>query len=356
MTAVKSTGIRVDERLAEAERKLAFYEDVLRSLPAGLIITDEQERIVFCNPLADRIRGVGQRVGRSVAECHPERSRKALGKVFDRFRSTDEARQHPLVIERANGWRVQYARIGSPEGEFRGVVWMAQDVRRQKVLEEQLVHQEKLSGLGRMAAKLAHEVKNPLNIIAGAVHNLTSRVSADPASREMLEIVSNQLGRLGGLIDHLREVTRPLRPNPQKTDVGKLLRETLRPSGSGVRLTVPPSLPEVNLDPELFRRLVNNGVENAVWAAGPRGRVTLEVSMDTKPEGEWLEIEIRDDGPGFPQAVFDHLFEPFVTTRPDGTGLGLVIMREVCRLHGGDLEVSNPPEGGARVVARLVSR
>ena len=335
--------------------RVALLEDVIRCLPAGLIVTDEEQRIVACNPLADHIRGVGQRVGQSVAECHPERSRQALDSVYERFRSGPIEKQHPIVIERSNGWQVQYARISREDGSFRGIAWLASDIARLKRLEEQLVHQERIAGIGRMAAKLAHEIKNPLNIMAGALHNIP-REGMDEEPAEMLALVREQTERIRSVVDHMREVTRPLRPEVRPTVLHRLVRETVRALGEQVELSVPESLPEVTVDPELIRRLLVNGVDNARRAAGAGGTVTLSANVETGTDGEWVVLEIEDDGPGFPEHVLDHLFEPFLTTRPDGTGLGLVIMREVCRLHRGELSVENLSGGGARVTARLAAR
>lgn len=343
-----------DEIEALRER-VALLEDVIRCLPAGLIVTDEEQRIVACNPLADKIRGVGQRVGQSVAECHPERSRQALDSVYERFRSGPIEKQHPIVIERSNGWQVHYARISREDGSFRGIAWLANDIARLKRLEEQLVHQERIAGIGRMAAKLAHEIKNPLNIMAGALHNIR-RDGLDEESAEMLSMVREQLERIRGVVDHLREVTRPLRPEVRPISLRRLLRDTVKAVGIPVSLSVSESVPEVTVDPELVQRLLVNALDNARRAAGEHGSVRLRARVDTGTDGEWLTLEIEDDGPGFPEAVLDHLFEPFLTTRPDGTGLGLVIMREVCRLHRGELSVENLPDGGARVTARLAAR
>lgn len=344
--------------VAALHERIEFLEDILRCLPAGLIVIDDAQKIAFCNPMADEIRGVGKRVGGAVADCHPERSQHALEAVLERFRKGEAGKHHPIVIERANGWQVHYARITASDGAYRGIVWLANDISRQQKLQQQLVHEERVAGLGRMAAKLGHEVKNPLNIIAGAVHNLAASRELSDSSREMLEIVTTQLGRLESLVDHLREVTRPLRAQSRPTDVVRLMKGTVAALAgrATVELRIPQPLPEVSVDPELFERLLLNALDNALRATGDAGLVTVSASLDTRPEGEWLVLEISDDGPGVPQAVLDHLFEPFLTTRPDGTGLGLVIMREVCLLHGGELAVHNLPEGGAQVVARLRSR
>jgi len=341
----------------ELARRLSLLEDVFRCLPAGLIVIDDEENIVACNPLADEIRGVGERIGGPVAECHPGRSRSALKTVLHRFRDGSPDVQHPIVLERANRWEVSYSRVTGSDGAYRGIVWLAHDIARQKQLQQQLLHQERISGLGRMAAKLAHEVKNPLNIIAGAVHNLRS-ASEDEMSSEMIEIIDQQLLRLQGLIDHLREATRPLKPQRRACDAIRIVRDVVRamPEGRRVQLDLAAREHEVTIDPELLERLLMNGIANAVRAAGPEGNVTVRASFEVEEKGEWLSIEFIDDGPGFSREVLNHLFEPFVTTRPDGTGLGLVIMREICLLHAGDLKVANPAEGGARVTARLLTR
>jgi len=347
--------------LGALQSRLALLEDVFRCLPAGLIVIDEQENIAICNPLADEIRGVGERVGGPVDQCHPSRSRKALQMVLRRFRDGSPDVGHPIVLERANRWEVSYSRVTGGDGAFRGIAWLAHDISRLKQLQQQLLHQERIVGLGRMAAKLGHEVKNPLSIIAGAVHNL-KRDADDDNDGEMIAIIEAQLERLRALIDHLREATRPLRPQPRPCAADRIVRDVVKTMRVDVDVHVEPegAIPEgaidVVVDPELLERLLINGIDNAVRAAGPTGQVSVRVSIETQANGEWLRIEFIDDGPGFSREVLNHLFEPFVTTRPDGTGLGLVIMHEICLLHAGDLTVENGPEGGAVVTARLLTR
>jgi signal transduction histidine kinase len=347
------SGAAVSDALAELQARLVLLEDVFRCLPAGLIVIDDQEKIAICNPLADEIRGVGERIGGPVDECHPGRSRGALGTVLRRFRDGSPGVAHPIVLERANRWEVSYSRVTSSDGAYRGIAWLAHDISRQKQLQQQLLHQERIVGLGRMAAKLAHEVKNPLSIIAGAVHNL-KRDADDDDGREMIAIIEAQLERLRVLIDRLREATRPLKPQPRPCAADRIVRDVAKSMHKDIDVSIEGggSIAAV-VDPELLERLVLNGIDNAIRAAG---RVSVRLSIDTQANGEWLRIAFIDDGPGFSREVLNHLFEPFVTTRPDGTGLGLVIMREICLLHAGDLKVENRPEGGAVVTARLLTR
>jgi len=333
--------------------------DVLRCLPAGVIVVDEHGDIVLCNPRADVIRGVGARIGHPVADCHPERTQKALARLLERFRTQPPGEQHPIVVERGDRWEVSYSRVVGRDGRYRGAVWMAHDIGRQKELQRKLLHEQRLSGLGRMAARLAHDVKNPLNIVAGAVHNLRATARDDDA-REMIAVIEGQVTRLQELVCHLREATRPLRPRMEGVDIVALVAEAARAArrggGAAVRASAPERLPEITADPELLRRLLDNALDNAGRAAGPHGEVRIDVRLETREDGELLALAVEDDGPGFPDEVLEHLFEPFVTTHPDGTGLGLVIMREICLLHGGDLSVENLLPAGARVTARIRPR
>ncbi len=333
--------------------------DVLECLPAGLIVVDENGRIVYCNPMGDAIREVGERVGEQVESCHPARTHEAVQRVFAELEKQDPRAPHPIVVERRNRWEITYSRVTDREGRFRGVAWMAHDITRQKELQRRVLHQERLSGLGRMAARLAHDVKNPLNVISGAVHNLRASCPGGEMA-EMLSLIAEQSQRLSALVDRLRQLTRPLTPNLATVDVSELIRRAVevarRSSGGQLHLQLPSDLGVVLVDPELVERLLANALDNAFQATGRGGTVWLRAGLDTRADGEWLVIEVEDDGPGFPPEVLDHLFEPFVTTRPEGTGLGLVIMREICELHGGSLAVQNLPSRGARVTARLLSR
>lgn len=339
--------------------QLDFVMDVLRCLPVGLILVDAEGRIVYANALARSIRGVGTRVGATLDDCHPGRSHHALHRVLERFRDQSADHDHPYVVQRGNRWQVSYARVEDAAGEFRGIIWLAQDISQLKELQRRLLHQERLAGVGRMSAWLAHEVKNALNIVSGALHNLRRSIASDPP-REMVEIIQDQVLRLTEFVDRLRQLTRPLEARPEPCDIAGLVRDAVRARASQhpceFELTVGGEPGVVRLDAALVLRLLDNGLANAARAAGPAGRVSVRLALDTRPRGEWVVIEIADDGEGFPSEVLEHLFEPFVTTTPDGTGLGLPIMREICRLHGGDLDVESRPEGGARVTARLLSR
>ena len=348
------------DELDELRTTVEVYEDILRSLPFGLIFIDDEDRVSLCNPIAETVRGAGKRLGKDVQGCHPRRTHQSLARVLERFRSGDPDEHHPLVLERRNRYEVTYARVARHDGGYRGALWLATDISRRKQLERELRHAERLVGLGRMAAKLAHDIKNPLNAIQGAAHYL-EQTAEETEQVELTGLIKDEVRRISSLLGQLRELTKPQHPELVPTHIHDLIQRHLQQA----RIAHPEVvfdlqrdgevLDEIPGDERLLSRLLANATENACAAMDGPGAVRFTTRLRTQSDGEWLEVEIADSGPGFSDEVLDHLFEPFVTTRVEGTGIGLTIMREVCYLHGGDLVVANTLDG-ARVTATLSTR
>ena len=164
-TAGLGEQIEASEETSELERlrrAVTQYQDIIRSLPMGFIFIDDDDRVAMVNPLGEEIRCVGERKGAPVSDCHPPGTHAMLEKVMRRFREVPPSEQHPIVVERMQRYEVTYARVSGTDGAYRGVVWLAHDISRRKQLEQELLHAERLAGLGRMAAKVAHDIKNPL--------------------------------------------------------------------------------------------------------------------------------------------------------------------------------------------------
>jgi len=345
--------------LEELRGRVEQLEDIVRCLPFGLIFIDEKDRVAIANPVGSEIRCVGDRVGESVADCHPADTHVTLEKVMRRFRETPPEEQHPIVLERMQRYEVTYSRVSATDGAYRGVLWLAHDISRRKRLERQLLHAERLAGLGRMAAKVAHDIKNPLNAIQGAAHYLRDGSSAEEKD-DLTGLIKEQVARIADLVTRLNTLTRPFDLELGPVNVAEVIAAQLRSCqlahpGATWTLEVAENVPEVPADLTLLERLVCNAAENAATAMEGGGELRVTVDHRTEANGAWVTICFQDAGPGFPDEVLQNLFQPFLTTRSDGTGLGLTIMREICLLHGGELVIENT-DGGALVKARLSSR
>ena len=217
--------------------------------------------------------------------------------------------------------------------------------------QEKLVQSEKLAGIGRLAAGVAHEINNPLAVIVGYVKLLRRR--AEGALAEDLARVEDEAGKAQQIVEGLLDLARAPAAAPEPVDLRALCDEAvarLQETGrlGGARVTVA-GAGRVAGQPHRLRQVVLNLVRNGAEAAGPEGRVEVEVAAE--PGG--ARVEVRDDGPGLPEAARGKLFEPFFTTKPTGTGLGLAVSQAIVRAHGGDVTADAAPGGGARFTVRL---
>ncbi|HYG66121.1 MAG TPA: ATP-binding protein, partial [Anaeromyxobacteraceae bacterium] len=217
--------------------------------------------------------------------------------------------------------------------------------------QARLVQSEKLAGIGRLAAGVAHEINNPLGVILGYVQLIRRR--AEGRLAEDLGVVEEEALRAKEIVEGLLDLSRPQRGGVEPVALRTLTDEVVRRLGeaghtAGVELRV---LGEGDAtgDPSRLRQVILNLVRNAAEAAGAGGLVTVAISE----RAGVAELSVTDTGRGLAPAVRERLFEPFLTTKPKGTGLGLAISRAIARAHGGEIAVGAAPEGGARFTLSL---
>jgi signal transduction histidine kinase len=206
--------------------------------------------------------------------------------------------------------------------------------KRAEALSQQVATTERMAAIGRVAAGVAHEIRNPIAAMRRKAENAIAK--GGDRYPEALGVILEQIARLDRLLSRLLNVTEPERAKLQQVDLGVFLDQCLAThcdaaEAQDIRLQSHTAIPFANLDPELMHRALDNLLSNAIQAS-PR-RSLVEVTAKTEP-GE-LILSVCDEGPGTPAKVRERLFEPFVTGRSDGTGLGLSIVREVAEAHGG---------------------
>jgi len=218
---------------------------------------------------------------------------------------------------------------------------------RQREEQEQEATRRRLEGLGRAGAGLAHQLRNPLGTIKGSCQLLLERAS-EPAEKKRLRSILEQAVRMERLIGQLLDYARPPRSEPAQVEVSGVLREIAARSPT-VQVRVD-ALLRVLADPEHLRQIVENLVDNAL-ATSPPGEI-VEVSAEVPGHGSEVRLIVADRGPG-PGEDPERHFEPYVTSRADGTGLGLPIARALAEANGGTVALRPRPGGGTLAILSL---
>ncbi|MCF8035106.1 MAG: HAMP domain-containing histidine kinase [Desulfarculaceae bacterium] len=227
-------------------------------------------------------------------------------------------------------------------------------VERHRGSEARQRANQRFTELGRATTSVSHELKNPLSIIGGYSEILASDPSLKPRQTQQLKIILGQVERMRGLLDEVREYALPLELKTRLLDLHEVALEVLELMGPAsrrarVRLVDEPwpPAPRVVADPGRLQELLGNLVQNALQASRPGGQVWLI----TRAEGDWGMLEVVDQGEGLTREEASRIFQPFYTTKKEGTGLGLPICQRIAEAHHGRLELSGSPGKGA--TARL---
>jgi two-component system sensor histidine kinase PilS (NtrC family) len=227
-----------------------------------------------------------------------------------------------------------------------------QDLTELRRLENHARRAERLATVGQLAAGIAHEIRNPLASISGSIELLQAAPQASEDDRTLMQIVNREIQRLNVLIGDLLDYANPRPSEPADFDLGNLVEETVRVArGELTEITI-----ATDIDPELMihadaaklRQVVWNLVRNARDAADGGGK---HVWVEAHRREKDVMVSVRDDGPGIPKEIVARIFDPFVTTKQKGTGLGLATSHAVVAEHGGRIDVETSSAGTTMIIS-----
>ncbi len=360
---------RADQSLREKEEGLtrlqAFHENIVHSISSGVFTADAMGRITSFNPAAQEATGhtLGYVIGRpwrEVFNWHPsQQSDELLTTALPGVMRVE------VECKRADGYRLILGMTLSPlheQGMQTGLVGVFKDLTQIRALEEEMHRKEWLASLGEMSAGMAHEIRNPLGALAGAMQMLRKDAAGDETNRRLMDIAIREATRLDTIITEFLQYARPPELNLAERDLNKVLAETLdlvqheARTRSNIRIvtSVATGALLARVDQDQLRQVFWNLATNAFDAMPDGGQLTISTGcrqIDAGGQkGEVIEIAFQDTGDGIPKENLDKIFFPFFTTKKQGSGLGLAAVHRIVDLHGGWIKVESQERQGSRFV------
>jgi PAS domain S-box-containing protein len=350
---------QAERNQAQVAHAKAYLESILANLSAGVLAFDEKLRLRSANPSAAHILGVdcAPLAGRELSQwAAHDASLGALANVIAAAFARGKAEGWEEQVERA-------ARGGSQVLLLRGTRLTAGADTGHVVVFDDVTHllqAQRDAAWAEVARRLAHEIKNPLTPIQLSAERLQLKLAAklaapdaDMLSRSTRTIV-NQVAALKRMVDAFSQYARTPEPAMHELDLNALVQEVLtlyESLGSSIRLELARDLPPVVGDPAQLRQVIHNLLQNAQDALADAAEPGIVISSEAS--AGMVRFSVTDNGSGFPEHLMRRAFEPYVTTKPKGTGLGLVIVKKIVEEHGGEVAISNVAPRGARVTISL---
>jgi two-component system sensor kinase FixL len=358
------------ERLArELGAREAYLRSILATVPDAMVVIDERGSIESISATAERLFGYppGEVHGRNVKLLMPEPYASEHDSYLERYRVTGERRiigAGRIVMGKRKDDSVfpMELTVGevAQEGRRRFIGYVRDLTERQaneqrlRELQSELLHVSRLSEMGQMAAALAHELNQPLTAVSNYL-SATRRLLAagDPAKAEVAaERASEQVQRTGQVIRRLRDFIRKGEGERRLENLAQVVEEAsalaligTRSDGVKTEIRLDPALPDAFMDKIQIQQVLLNLLRNAVEAMAPGPRRELTVTTGRAADG-MVKVVVADTGPGIDQAIRERLFQPFVTSKETGMGVGLSICRSIIDAHGGELWADDNPSGG----------
>ena len=365
--SLRSAGDRLEQASTEIADLQALNQDVIDSLPSGLVTTDVGLRILTFNRGAESITGVSSvdATGREIVDVL-QLPATVMTSIQNDLGVKGARRRHEFRYQAADGRGeleigLTATHLETPGGRA-GLLFTFQDVTAIKKLERDAAIQQRLAAVGEMAAGIAHEIRNPLASMSGSIQILRQELPLSSEQEQLMDIVLRESERLNTTIRSFLAYARPQRFQIQRFDVRRALNDTtllLRNSADvldehKITVDVPATELWYEADEGQIKQIVWNLATNGLRAMPKGGRLHLAGAVE--PASEDVVLTISDEGIGIPPEELDGLFQPFHGTFAKGSGLGLAIVHRIVSDYSGEIRVSSQPGAGTTVSVRLPAR
>lgn len=349
----------IDHMFKDLINLKGFTERILESMTSGVLIFDPAGRITYANPEIKLIMARQFPEGWSPFEDKDRLPGRLHDLMVDALKTNITLENEKVRIKSAGMIRmleVNAFPFRNEGGSMLGTAFFIKDVTQISALEEQLRRADKLSAIGVLAAGVAHEIRNPLTGMKMIVQLLAGEFSADDNRREPLGIIQKEIDRLESIVGNLLDFAKPSKPKAIEVAPAsvveacfQLVKNQLNKQGVSFEMHVLKDCPGIIGDPDQLKQVFINIMTNAIHALSRGGRLT--VNIDSRDDQVMIAFE--DTGIGIPAERLPDIFNPFMTTKEDGTGLGLSMAQRIVEEHGGRIEVQSSQGEGSTFTVYL---
>jgi PAS domain S-box-containing protein len=346
-----------------------FFRHIVSSMRNGVIAIHRDGTLALMNDEAYRIFSLTPQphdLGRPFSDLFRDRPDvvRVLSGAFEMSTLPNRAELRLKDTDRVIGYTL--SQVKDDSGQAIGAALFFKDLTQVEQAEERERLRDRLASLGEMAAGIAHELKNPLAGIEVMAGLLRRQVPNSPDAQSLLADIISEAKLANAIVVEMLEFVRPIRLQVERTDVTDVLHQAItlaeskvKRGGVLVQLDLASELPMIHGDHHQLCQVFTNLLTNAFEALDGRGHVAIravvealeqdpEFASDAPPPTPTVVVDVTDDGPGVPTDLSDRIFDPFFTTKPQGSGLGLPIVRKIVDAHDGRIDLTSTPGQGTR--------
>jgi two-component system, sporulation sensor kinase A len=350
---------------SEIARRDQFFASIVRNSADAILTLDPEEKVTSWNKGAEAIFGYSEEemLGESLEVLLPQhlKEQRELEKISAIAQTEGYLRSYQTQRLTKDGQTIDVlftrTAIRDSQGQLIGYSSVLKNVTEQKLLDRHLAQTERLSAIGELAAGLAHEIKNPLAGIKGAIEIIRDSLAPHHPHRQILGEVLSEVARIDRSVMNLLSYSKPRKPDFLRVDLVRLIENVISflhkvADSKGIRLhlAAPCEVPHIAGDENELKQLFMNMILNSLEAIEEQGNVWVNVKC---PLDAHVSVEVVDDGPGIPSDQLSKMFLPFFTSKKHGTGLGLATCKRIVTNHGGVIRVDSEPGKGTRFTIDL---
>ncbi|MBN1906238.1 MAG: PAS domain-containing protein [Deltaproteobacteria bacterium] len=338
----------------------ALSDNIVENMPIGLIVLDTDSKIVSFNYIAETLLHMPgeDTLGKPVAEKLPE----DLIQLINELQLNEKNIVKELEIDLEEHGKVyldlNLSILKDNSGTLLGYIILFRDLSEVKELKKEVERSTRLASIGRLAAGVAHEIRNPLSSIKGFATYFGERYKDVPEDKNTAQIMVSEVERLNRVITQLLDFARPVDIKKEILDIRKVINHSTKmiernanEHNISVKVDIAPGIPHISFDTDRMNQVFLNLFLNSIEAMENGGE--LSVKADYDKDMEIVRITVSDTGKGIAPGDIGSIFDPYFTTKQSGTGLGLAIVHRIIESHNGEIKVDSNPEQGTNVIITL---